>query len=241
MQQTKDFQPHDRIGAIVCDEIHIQNGIVWSPNGDIVGLEDPDSVTADIDILDQFVRSFEEEELNSLTDMESELPENIINALEGTTGPKVAKRALQLAFSSFLHHYTTFFAFFLTNDIGFNNLYDILNEGTARLAAIGFRVISWCGDLATVNESCWKSISNESKNPYTGDPLWPLFCFAHLFKTTRNAVESSQCTTDSTRTLRRRTLPILWSHFFRVYLTDQKRQIRATKLTADHLHLSSYS
>jgi hypothetical protein len=177
LQETQEFDDNDRIGAIVCDEMFLESGIWWNPNGDIIGLEDADSVDIDIQTLDEYVRLYEKKELTSLTDTETELPDNVVNALDGTSGRRVAKRALQLAFSSFLGHYTSFFAYFLTNDSGFNTLYNILIDGTGLLDAIGMRLITWCGDLASINESCWKSIMNKigSKNPFNGDPLWPLF------------------------------------------------------------------
>ncbi len=222
----KQLHPSECYGALVCDEMDLDQGIYWRPDGTIAGIEDFESIEAEIDALDA-----------SLKGEQADLP---------LKKQGLAKKVLQLAFVSFFGNYQSFFAYFTVGDLQASTLYKILHEATGRLAQVGIHVISWCGDNYSVNQSCWQIIVEDlqSINPFTGDPLWPLADLPHTLKTTRNAVESSH--ENSSKRLLRRGRFIVWDHLEKLYdqewqRTNGKPGFRVTKLTDAHINLTPYS
>jgi hypothetical protein len=232
--KDKKMEFADLYGVLTVDEMTINQGICWSPTGEILGLQDWDTVPIDVEALDAYLTG------DNITVQEVE-----------STGQNTAKKVLQLLLTSLTNSYDSYFAYFTTADLHAKNLFDILMEATGRLAALGWHIVAWCGDNASTNQSCWSYTLKDgipSCNPFTGDPLFMLQCIPHTIKTTRNAIEDSSDYLTAKRKLVRRGKMILWKHFKQVYLGDQKRSskenptgLRITKLTEAHVNLTTYS
>ena len=78
----KQLQPPECYGAVVCDEMDLDQGIYWRPDGTIAGIEDFQSIEAEIAALDA-----------SLKDEQADLP---------FKKQGLAKKVFQLAFVSLL-------------------------------------------------------------------------------------------------------------------------------------------
>jgi hypothetical protein len=226
-EECKSLSPAGRCGAIVVDEMDIDEGIYWRPDGTIVGVEDLDTIEVEIAALDAVLK-------NDQTD--SPLKKQ-----------RVAKKVLQMVFKSFVEDYQTFFGYFNVCELQGSILYKLLQEATGRLATTGLRVISWCGDNLSVNQSCWQYVIDnklESTNPFTGDPLWILADLPHTLKTTRNAIEKSR--DNGPKRLLRRHCFLTWNQLENLLEIESKRTegkagFRVTKLTNAHLNLTPFS
>ena len=209
------FSDVGKLGGLFFDEVKIKEGLLFDPlSWELVGFVDL---------------------------------ENRDIASTGNIQESLATHILQFYFKSVFANFQYPCAYFLTKGISGQNLNKTFWQGVGLLQAYGFTTVLTCCDGAAENRSfmmmnCVDETVSQTKNPFSGMPLFFISDPPHLMKKLRNNIYNSGCKDISpryTRYLLLNSKPILWDHIYSVYQRDKNRHLFATDMRSSHVHLDS--
>ena len=218
----RGMEDNERFGAIIFDEMSIQQDIQIEKNGTVL-------------------------ELTGFTDLGHD--GDLFNHLRrGKAGKYIGTHVLQLLFLGF-NGFRFPFAHFVTDNIQASELYGLFWIAVYKLHEFGFQVLYTCMDGAQANHSFMhiclgdKPNSYIAQNPCTSQPVVFIMDFSHVVKKIRNNILKSGLNPRCTRLL---TLPnhceIHWQMFVDFFMWDQQNGLQLNrKLTNENIYLDSQS
>ncbi|XP_071502692.1 uncharacterized protein [Diadema antillarum] len=215
------LQDYQKNITLSFDEMRISEGLVYSHStGQIIGF-------------------------TSLGDMNDELERYTRSCQDDKASPYLASHVLTLMVRGICASYHAAVAFFSTQGVTSDQLYNIVLEAVELLELQGFNVRALVADGATPNRTFYNMLKSQDGDcsfihPTTKKRIFLFSDVPHLLKTCRNNIENSGFH-NKTRNLMFRGLSISWKHIVDVYEWDMENTTGLRmlhRLTEDHIHLT---
>ena len=205
---------HDRafMGGLYFDEVKVKEGLVWDERSDtLVGFVDS----------------------GCYPDSE-----------EGEVEDLLATHVLQFSFKSLFSKFFFPCCYFFTKSMKGYQLEDVIDAGVSSLHRFGFDVLVLCCDGGGSNRGFLRSFQDSSGAYYNKKSLHPIFVISdptHIVKKFRNNLSKSGQGASFTRHLQVEGYSIVWKQIREVNERGSQRQVGLTRITKEHVNLSSYS